>query len=120
MLQHLLAGAVISCAASLALADYQDEVGYVASFNVKAGSEADFEAAIVNVATVVLANEPGALLYAPFRAAAGTYYMLERYADLEARNAHGSSAEVQAAFPSLGPHLDGRPEIVPVERVCAQ
>ena len=90
MLQHLLAGAVISCAASLALADCQDEVRYVASFN------------------------------APFRAADGTYYMLERYADLEARNAHGSSAEVQAAFPSLGPHLDGRPEIVPVERVCAQ
>ncbi len=45
--------------------------------------------------------------------------MLERYSDLEARDALASSAEVRAAFPGIGPHLDGRPEIVPVERVCA-
>ena len=57
MLKYLLAGAVIACAAPLAIADCQDEVGYVASFKVKAGSEADFEAAIVNLAAVVTAND---------------------------------------------------------------
>ena len=120
MLKYLVIGAAMTCAASLAFAECRDEVGYVASFKVKAGSEAAFEAAIVNVAAVVLANEPDVLLYAPFRAADGTYYMMERYPSLEARNVHGSSAEVQAAFPSIGPHIDGRPTIVPVERVCAE
>ena len=120
MLKYLLAGAVIACAAPFAIASCQDEVGYVASFKVKAGSEADFEAAIVNLAAVVTANEPDAVLYAPYRAADGMYYMLERYASLEARNTHGSSAAVQAAFPSIGPHVEGSPTIVPVERLCAQ
>ncbi len=54
MLKSILTGAVMTCAASLGFADCQDEVGYVASFKVKAGSEAAFEAAIVNVAAVVL------------------------------------------------------------------
>ncbi len=48
MLNYLLTGAVFACAAPLAVADCQDEVGYVASFKVKAGSEADFEAAILS------------------------------------------------------------------------
>ncbi len=95
-----------------------EEVGYVASFQIKAGSEAEFEAALTNLAVTVNEVEQGVILYAPYRAADGQYFMMERYENEAAREAHGKAPEVAALFPSLGPHLDGAPVVTPVSAVC--
>ena len=95
-----------------------EEVGYVATFKVKEGSEAGFEAAIAKLAATVQRVEPGAVLYAPFKGQDNTYYMMERYADSAAREAHATSDEVQALFPTLGPHMAGAPDVQPVSAVC--
>jgi len=94
------------------------EVGYVATFKVKAGSEADFEAAIAALAATVNRVETGVALYAPFKGSNNTYYMMERYVNDAARQAHASSDEVRALFPALGPLMDGPPDVQPVSAVC--
>lgn len=96
------------------------EVGYVASFKVKPGSEQAFETAIVKLAQTVQRVEEGAILYAPYKGTDGKYFMMERYRDEAARKAHGTDAEVQALFPTLGPHLAGPPDIQPVSAICAK
>jgi len=95
-----------------------EEVGYVATFKIKAGSEAAFEEAISALAETVNRVEPGVVLYAPFKGADNTYYMMERYRDAEARNVHATSDEVTALFPALGPHMDGAPDVQPVSAIC--
>ena len=95
-----------------------DEVGYVASFKVKAGSEAAFESALAKLAQTVMEVERGVILYAPYRGNDGKYFMMERYENEAARTAHGKAPEVAALFPTLGPHLDGAPDIQPVSAVC--
>lgn len=95
-----------------------EEVGYVATFKVKPGSESEFEAAIAKLAATVQRVEPGAVLYAPFKGKDNTYYMMERYEDEAAREAHATSEEVQALFPTLGPHMAGAPDVQPVSAVC--
>ncbi len=95
-----------------------EEVGYVATFKVKAGSETAFESAITTLAETVRRLEPGAVLYAPFKGQDNTYYMMERYQDGAAREAHATSEEVRALFPTLGPHLIGAPDVQPVSAVC--
>ena len=95
-----------------------EEVGYVATFKVKEGSEAGFEAAIAKLAATVQRVEPGAVLYAPFKGQDNTYYMMERYVDSAAREAHATSDEVRALFPTLGPHMAGAPDVQPVSAVC--
>ena len=97
-----------------------NEVGYVASFKVKPGSEKAFEVAIAKLAETVQRVEEGAILYAPYRGTEGKYFMMERYRDEAARKAHGTDAEVQALFPTLGPHLAGPPDIQPVAAVCSE
>ena len=94
------------------------EVGYVATFKVKPGSEAEFETAIAKLAEVVNRVEPGAVLYAPFKGSDNTYYMMERYKNEAARKAHATDDEVTALFPTLGPHLAAAPDIQPVSAVC--
>lgn len=94
------------------------EVGYVASFKVKPGSEAEFEAAIANLAAMVNQVEPGVVLYAPFKGLDNTYYMMERYENEAARKVHATSDEVKALFPALGPHMAGAPDVQPVSAVC--
>jgi len=95
-----------------------DEVGYIAIFDIKPGSEADFESAILKLAEVVNRVEPGVILYAPYKGEGGMYYMMERYTNLAARDSHGSSPEVQALFPSLGPTFNGTPEVRKVTAFC--
>ena len=94
------------------------EVGYVATFQVKAGSEKDFEAAIHTLAETVQRVEQGVILYAPYRGNDGKYFMMERYENEDARKAHGTAEEVRALFPTLGPYLDGPADIQPVAAVC--
>jgi quinol monooxygenase YgiN len=95
-----------------------EEVGYVATFQVREGSEADFEAAITALAETVNRVEEGVVLYAPFKGADNVYYMMERYESEAARQAHGSSEEVRAHFPGLGPLLTGPADVRPVSAVC--
>ena len=95
-----------------------EEVGYVASFEVKVGSEAGLESALSTLAETVNRVESGVVLYAPYKGTDGKYYMMERYSNEAAREAHGKSAEVSALFPSLGAHLAGAPVVNPVSAVC--
>jgi quinol monooxygenase YgiN len=95
-----------------------DEVGFIAIFDIQPGSEADFEAAILQLTEVVNRVEPGVILYAPYKGEEGKYYMMERYTDLAARDSHGSSPEVQALFPSLAPTFNGAPQVLKVTAVC--
>ncbi|MEQ9450832.1 MAG: putative quinol monooxygenase [Pseudomonadales bacterium] len=106
--------------ASAASANCAEEVGYVATFNVKAGSEAAFESAVLDLAAAVNEVEEGVILYAPYKGNEGKYYMLERYASEAAREAHGKAPEVAALFPAIGPHLAGAPDVQPVSAVCAK
>ena len=94
------------------------EVGYVATFQVKEGQEAELEAALTKLAQTVREVEEGIILYAPYRGAEGKYFMMERYENEAARQAHGKAPEVAALFPTLGPHLAGAPDVQPVSAVC--
>ena len=96
----------VACCAAIGAADpvYADctEVGYIATFDVEAGHEKAFESAILALAEKVAAVEHGVVLYAPFRGAEpGRYYMMERYEDEQARQAHAQAPEVRALFPPL-------------------
>ena len=95
-----------------------EEVGYVASFQVKPGSESAFESTISKLAQTVVRVESGVILYAPYKGTDGQYYMMERYENEAARAAHGKAEEVAALFPTLGPHLAGAPVVNPVSAVC--
>ena len=110
--------AILSPLSALAADCNAEEVGYVATFKVKAGSEAEFEAALAALAATVNRVEPGAVLYAPFKGQDNTYYMMERYENEAARLVHASSDDVKAMFPALGPHMDGAPDVQPVSAVC--
>ena len=114
----LLGAALAGITAPLAAADCSEEVGYVATFKVKPGSEAAFEAAISELAATVRRVESGVILYAPYKGQNNTYYMLERYENEAVRTAHASSDEVRALFPSLMMHVDGGPDVQPVSAVC--
>lgn len=94
------------------------EVGYIASFEVKPGSEMAFEEAIVVLAATVLEKEPGAILYAPYHAEGQSYYMLERYADLAAREQHAQADEVKSLFPAVMATLAAPIEVKKISAVC--
>lgn len=97
-----------------------NEVGYVASFQAKEGSEKELEAALDKLAKTVRQVEDGIIFYAPYRGNEGKYFMLERYKDEAARKAHGTSKEVAALFPTLGPLLGAPPDIQPVSTICSE
>jgi quinol monooxygenase YgiN len=95
-----------------------DEVGYVATFEVKPGNEQAFEQAIVALAGKVVEMEEGVLLYAPFRGENGRYFMMERYKNLQAREAHAKAPEVVALFPALMEQLAAPIAVEAVTAVC--
>ena len=94
------------------------EVGYIASFEVKQGQEMAFEDAIVELAAKVLETEPGTLFYAPYHAKDQSYYMLERYKDLSAREQHAQADEVKALFPKVIETLAAPIEVKEISAVC--
>ena len=95
-----------------------EEVGYVATFEVKPGSEEVFEAAINKLSATVMRVESGVILYAPYKGAGNTYYMLERYQDEATRQSHATSEEVRALFVPLMATLVGQADIQPISAVC--
>ena len=114
----VISGLVIAFTSSSYAACNSEEVGYVASFKAKAGSEAEFETALSNLAAAVVKMEPGVILYAPYKGVDGQYFMMERYKNEAAREAHGKAPEVTALFPALGAHMDGGADVQPVSAVC--
>ncbi len=96
----------------------KDEVGYIATFDVKPGSEEVFEKAVTDLARTVMRVENGVILYAPYKGDGGKYYMIERYRDAATRGTHASSAEVRAKFGPLMATLVGQADIQKISAVC--
>jgi quinol monooxygenase YgiN len=94
-------------------------IGIVATFAVKPGQAAAFEAAIASFVAQVRAFEPGTTLYAFFksRRAADTYVMMEQYQSQAALDAHNASAHLQALLPIVGPMLAGAPDVHELDAV---
>ena len=119
MLKRLILGAICLFFPFVAYASCDsNEVGYVATFKVKPGSEKEFEAVLSKLADTVKRVESGAIFYAPYKGADGTYYMIERYKDEAARKAHGAHPDVGAVFPMLGPLVAAAPDVQPVSAIC--
>ncbi len=85
----------------------------VAKLKVKAGREAEAEAAFRKQIDYVNREEPGTLAYLLHRGRkdAATFLFYERYADPQAFDRHGKTAAIQGLFRTLQPLLDGAPVI---------
>lgn len=94
------------------------EVGYLATFEVRPGEEQAFERAIVKVAAKVMEVEEGTILYVPYRGDNGKYYMLERYTDLAARQAHAKDPSILELFAPVMATLAAEVAVEPLTRVC--
>ena len=86
-------------------------IAITAKIPVKAGSEADFEQAMLAMAEQVRANEPGNKMYTLCKGDDGAYVMMELYDDMAAVDAHRNSDHYKAGGASLGPVIGGAPEI---------
>jgi len=89
-------------------------IAVAAKIKAKSGSEAQVEAAFREMITKVRANEPGTLSYILHRSAQDptVFYFYETYADQAAFDAHGKTAHMKEMGGRIGPHLDGRPEVL--------
>ena len=114
----LVVAAAATALTSTQVAAACNEVGYIATFEVKPGMEQGFEDAITTVAAKVLELEEGTLLYAPYRAAGNRYYMMERYRDQAARDQHAKAPEVLALFAPVMAALAAPIAVEAVTRVC--
>jgi len=88
-------------------------IGVVATLPVQEGKNEEFEAAFLELAAQVTANEPGCMFYVLNRSKSDpqVYKVLESYVDEDALKAHGQTEYFKAANVKLGPLLAGRPEI---------
>lgn len=102
----LAIGLVVVMAGAASAKDDGPVIATVAVFQVNEGMSAEFEDVMRGLVAAVHAAEPGTLLYALHREGeTNTYYMLERYANQAAQDAHATTDEVRAFFPMLGPLL---------------
>ena len=85
-------------------------IALLARLNVATGKEEEFEAAMLELAAEVRANEPGNHLYTLVKDDEG-YAVMELYDDEEALKAHGASAHFRAAGAKFAGMMAGRPEI---------
>ncbi|HJP51361.1 MAG: antibiotic biosynthesis monooxygenase [Pseudomonadales bacterium] len=116
----MIIAAIISLVPLISQAECSsEEVGYVATFDVKPDSEAAFEAAITKLADKVMQVESGVIMYAPYKGAGSKYYMLERYKDTAARQSHATSDEVRALFGPLMATLAAPADIQPISAICS-
>ena len=94
----------------------------IAKLTVKEGSEEAFKAAGAEMVAAVKANEGGrTLMYtlAQDKKAANVFYFIESYADADALDAHGKTPHMAAFGGKIGGLLEGRPEIVRLDRVAS-
>ena len=94
-------------------------IGIIATIKVQEAKAAEFEGIFKDLAQQVRANEPGNLCYqlTKSRADAGTYKVLELYADQDALTKHGQTDYFRAAGSKMGPCLAGRPDIEMLDAV---
>jgi len=96
-------------------------IGVVARLIVLEGEQAEFEAAMQELAAEVRASEPGCLLYEVYRkeGSATEYVVLERYRSREAMDAHAKSPHFQRMLPRLAPLQAGPLDVEVLEPVDA-
>lgn len=89
-------------------------IGVTATLKIQDGKGAEFEGIFRDLAAKVRTNEPGNQVYRVLKSRkdAGTYVVMEVYADQAALEAHGKSDHFRAAQPAIGAVLGGRPEIL--------
>ena len=89
-------------------------IAVAAKIKAKAGSEAQVEAAFREMITKVRASEPGTLSYILHKSVQDptVFYFYETYADQASFDAHGKTAHMKEMGGKIGPHLDGRPEVL--------
>lgn len=111
---------VLYCATSAQASECSsDEVGYFATFKVREGSEAAFEAQVHELTRKVRELEPGAVFYAPYRGSEpGVYHFMERYENEGARDAHAKADEIRAIFGKVIPLLREPLDVVQVSALC--
>jgi len=90
----------------------------IATLEVKAGKESEFEAVMKELAAKTLANEPGCKMYSLHRKGPTTYVMLERYVDRAALATHSASEHFRSIAPRLTPVLAAAPKIETLEEVA--
>jgi quinol monooxygenase YgiN len=83
----------------------------IATFKVKDGKQAEFEAVMNPLAEKVKANEPGTLQYVLTKSKKDPteYVMIEQYRSDDDRKAHGQTAYFQEALPKFMACLEGNP-----------
>lgn len=82
----------------------------VVKLTIKAGTDAEFVATAQQLA-VASRTEPGCASYELWKGAeALTYYMVERYVDADAMQAHRKTDHFRTLGRKLGDYLDGKPE----------
>jgi len=97
----------------------ETEVGYIATFKVQEGKEAEFEKLAADLTDKVRAREPGVVFYAPYRdEEAGVYHFMERYEDAAAREAHAKADDIRAIFGQLMPLLREPLDVRRVSALC--
>lgn len=77
----------------------------VVQMKAKPGMESELETQFLDLASKVLANEPGALVYQLIRSRSepGVYQLLEIYKDREAEDQHRHFPHLTAAMPKILP-----------------
>jgi quinol monooxygenase YgiN len=88
-------------------------LGVIATITVREGKNAEFEKLFAELTAQVLANEPGALLYALHRSKtdAQVYKVLEQYASMDDVKAHGRTDYFKEAGVKMGPLVTAAPVI---------
>ena len=86
-------------------------IAVIAKLNVTEGKGAEFEKAMLALASQVREKEAGNHLYTLCQNDDGDYIVLELYDDEEALAAHGQSAHFKASGASFKGLMSGPPEI---------
>lgn len=93
-------------------------ISVVASIRVKEGEQEGFEEVALTLAGLVRENEPDCLYYALHRSEDPLVYVfVERYTDMDAIENHRNSAHFKEWGAKMGPHMDGRPDIMRLEEI---
>ena len=86
-------------------------IAAIVKLNIAEGKGAQFEKAMLALASQVREKEEGNHLYTLCKSDDGDYFMLELYDDEEALAAHGQSEHFKASGASFKGLMSGPPEI---------
>ncbi len=93
-------------------------ISVIARVKVKEGQEQDFEALAQELVAAVNANEEGCEYYALHRDDdPQTYFLIERFRDQAALEAHRQTDHYKSIGARMGPHMAGRPNLKVLEEI---